>query len=285
MAIFLRNDKYLTDQGCYIMKSTRGINTSSHTHDFLEIVYAFSGNSLHVVDGIQYNVSTGDLLFVDIGCTHSFTCNKCFSYVNIILKPEFISGELKGTDNAFSLLELEDFKDLRQIVDTNNRLCHFDPLESKFFESYINLALSEQETDNAGKELMLRSVFNSLLIFAFRKMALPMKMQSRIDTGLLDFIKANCTKRLSLYKFAADCHYSPAHFCRLFKKQTGQTFTEYVTSCRLERAAELLADTEISVEDVCVEAGFTNRTKFFKDFGKKFGCSPLKYKKSKSNTF
>ena len=283
MAVFNRNNKYFTDQSCYITKATRGVNTPLHTHDFLEIVYVFSGNSLHTVNGMQYAASAGDLLFIDLGCTHSFTCGKRFSYANIILKPEFISREPQGFNNAFSLLQLDDFKDLRQVVDPSNRLVHLSPEESELFEGFIKLVLSEQNANNGGKELLLRSVFNALLIFTFRKMALPMKEEGEIGVQLLDYLKANCTQRLSLEKISADCHYSPAHFSRLFKKYTGQTFTQYVTSCRLDVACRLLCETEMSVDEICSESGFTNRTKFFTSFEEKFGCTPLKYRKTIKN--
>ncbi len=284
MALNFENNQYYTDEGCFIMVNS-GASTPLHTHDFLEIVYVFSGNSLQVVDGIEYPVSAGDLLFINLGSSHSFTCTKRFSYANIILKPEFIGEGLQGTNNAFSLLELEDFKDLYSLVDRNNLRVRLTAEESRQFEALIGLALSEQTSDNPGKNLMLRSVFNALLTFTFRKMSLPMKKNDYIGEELLSYIRENCARRLSLNEIATDNHYSPAYFSRLFKNRTGQTFTEFVFSCRLDAAAKLLTTTDLSVGDICSEVGFSDRTKFFRLFSVRFGCSPLQYKKKKSNTF
>jgi AraC-like DNA-binding protein len=237
------------------------------------------------VDGREYQVSAGDLLFVNLGSTHSFTCGKRFSYANLILKPEFINDGLRGTDNAFALLELEDYKDLDCLVDRNNLLVHLSAEESRQFEALIGLALSEQRAENPGKDLMLRSVFNALLTFTFRKMSLPMKKNDHIGEELLSYIRENCARRLSLNEIAADNHYSPAYFSRLFKNRTGQTFTDFVFSCRLDAAAKLLTTTDLSVGEICSEVGFSDRTKFFKLFYNRFGTSPLQYKKTKSNTF
>ncbi len=284
MALNFENNQYYTDEGCFIMVNS-GVSTPLHTHDFLEIVYVFSGSSLQALDGTEYTVSAGDLLFINLGSSHSFTCSKRFSYANITLKPEFISEGLEGTDNAFSLLELEDFKDLGGLVDRSNLLVHLTAEESRQFEALIELALSEQTNENPGKELMLRSVFNALLTFTFRKMSLPMKKEDGIGIELLDFIKSNCAQHISLEKIASANHYNPAYFSRLFKKKTGMTFTEFVTTCRLDNAARLLSTTELSVGDVCTEVGFSNRTKFFRLFTDRFGTTPLKYKKLKTNTF
>ncbi len=280
MALSFENNRYRTDEGCYIAKNYDGKSTALHTHDFLEIVYVFSGSSLQVVDGIEYTASQGDLLFINLGSTHSFTCSKRFSYANITLKPEFINEGLAGTENAFSLLDLEDFKELKTQVDRNSLLAHLSPDESRRFEGLIDLALSEQNGNKPGKELMLRSVFNAILTFTFRKMSLPMKKEDGISTELLRFIKGNCAQHISLEKIATDNHYSPAYFSRLFKAKTGQTFTKYVTACRLELAGKLLMETDLSVGDICLETGFSNRTKFFKEFCERFGTSPLKYRKN-----
>ncbi len=279
MALNFENNHYYTDENCYIALN-HGRNTPTHTHDFLEIVYVFSGSSLQIVDGTEYTASAGDLLFINLGSSHSFTCSKRFSYANIILKPEFISSALLGTDNAFSLLELEDFRELKEKVDRKSLLAHLSPEESKRFEALIDLAVSEQKNENPGKELMLRSAFNALLTFTFRKMSLPMRKNEGIGDRLLDYIRLNCTQHISIEKLAADNHYNRTYFSRLFKAKTGQTFTEYVTSCRLELAAKLLKDTDLIVSDICTQAGFSNRTKFFKEFSEKYGLSPLKYRKN-----
>lgn len=279
MALNFENNHYYTDEGCFITLSD-GRTTTTHTHDFLEIVYVFSGSSLQIVDGTEYTASAGDLLFINLGSSHSFTCSKRFSYANIILKPEFINSALLGTDNAFSLLELEDFRELKEKVDRTSLLAHLNPEECGRFEALIDLAISEQKADEAGKEVMLRSAFNALLTFTFRKMSLPIRKNDGIGDRLLDSIRLNCTQHISIEKLAADNHYNPTYFSRLFKAKTGQTFTEYVISCRLELAARLLKETELSVSDICLEVGFSNRTKFFKEFSKKYELSPLKYRKN-----
>ena len=282
MAITQLNNKFFSDEGCYISYGSHAVDNPEHTHDFLEIVYIVSGSSLQFVDGREYQVSAGDLLFVNLGSPHCFTCGKRFTYANLILKPEFINEELQGTDNAFALLELDDYKDLGSLVDRSNLLVHLTAEESRQFEALIGLAYSEQKTENPGKNLMLRSVFNALLTFTFRKMSLPMKKNDSIGEELLTYIRENCARRLTLNEIAADNHYSPAYFSRLFKNRTGQTFTEFVFSCRIDAAAKLLTTTDLSVENICTEVGFSNRTKFFKEFTEKYGLSPLKYRKTQN---
>ena len=72
------------------------------------------------------------------------------------------------------------------------------------------------------------------------------------------------------------------NFSRLFKKQTGYTFTEYLTSCRIDLACRLLKETELKVSDIAAESGFSDRTKFYKVFSEKMGMTPKHYRKSKT---
>ena len=75
-----------------------------------------------------------------------------------------------------------------------------------------------------------------------------------------------CVGVSTLEALAEKCFYNPSYFSRAFKAYAGVTFSEYLTECRIERAKELLSATELSIETVIGESGYSNRTKFFADF-------------------
>ncbi len=277
----MRLNKYYISEGCYINKVQSGNNTPLHTHDFLEIVYIFSGAGVHIINNEEYPVRAGDALFINLGDTHSFNVPDKISYVDIIIKPEFISESLKGVENAFALLDIEDFKTFSKTVDQTNRLLRFSMSERKEIENLILLALKEQENSLPGKELMLHSLINTLLTFVFRKMALPMKQSVGVGNELLEYIKNHCAEPITMEETAHRHHYNSAYFSRLFKKQTGHTFTEYLYACRIDLACKLLEDTELDVSDIVAEVGFSNRTKFYKEFSNRVGTTPRRYRQGK----
>lgn len=274
-------NKYYIDENCYVSCIKNGGSTPEHTHDFLEICYIFGGRSVHYINSAAHPVGAGDAIFINYGSTHRIEAMGKMSYADIIIKPEFISESLKGVENAFALLELDGFKDFSKTVDRRDRILHFSGEERKRLESLILLAHEEQEKEKAGKELMLHSLFNSILILIFRRMALPMKKDAGIGDDMLSFIKANCSEPLTLEEIAEANHYNAAYFSRLFKKQTGHTFTEYLSHCRIDLAKQLLIETELKVGDIAAEVGFSDRTKFFRAFAEQAGTTPLKYRKDK----
>lgn len=279
MNVYYKQNKYYIESPCHINMGYTSQSIEEHTHDFLEIVYMFKGSAHHFVDDCEYVLSEGDLLFINYNSKHRFTVNNSVIYADIIIKPEFVDASLSGTENAFDLLQLENFKEFTQKVDKANCFHHFSRDERGRFEPLIKIILNEQSQNLAGGEMIMHSAVNTILTFVFRKMALPMSDKFQMGTKLLKYIKENCNEHITLEKVAQENHYSTAHLSRLFKKQTGCTFTEYLTNCRLEYACKLLRETELSVTQVCNEVGFSDRTKFHKLFLAKTGATPLKYKK------
>ena len=280
MPLKLEQNKYYIDEGYYISKGVCDKTYPEHTHDFLEIVYMFSGRAMHIIDGYEYLTEAGDALFINYGSTHRFEVLEKLTYANILIKPEFISENLQGVENAFALLELDSFKEFSQIVDRNDRVMHFSATERQQVENLILLALAEQEVDRPGKALILRSLLNTLLTLVFRKMAMPMRKETAIGPELLRYIRENCGSPLTMEEIAAENHYHPAYFSRLFKKRTGYNFTAYLTECRLDLACRLLRETDRNIGDIVTEVGFSDRTKFFRAFSAHTGMTPLKYRKS-----
>lgn len=73
---------------------------------------------------------------------------------------------------------------------------------------------------------------------------------------------------------------SDAYLGRLFKKQEGVTFVEYLTAFRIEEACQLLAHSEKSINQISDEVGFSNSSYFYMVFKKKRGVTPNQYREN-----
>jgi len=92
------------------------------------------------------------------------------------------------------------------------------------------------------------------------------------------FLAESHEGHVSLKEVAAQVNLSPCHFCAVFKKQTGVTFSQYRTRKRLEKARELLLDAERRVSDVAFDSGFESIPYFNRAFRRWFGCSPSEFR-------
>lgn len=84
----------------------------------------------------------------------------------------------------------------------------------------------------------------------------------------------NLRRKITLEEVADHLYLNSSYFSRLFKKETGETFVEYMTRMKMERAREMLSDTSAAVEEVALALGYDNRSYFVKLFKKYYGISP-----------
>ncbi len=95
-----------------------------------------------------------------------------------------------------------------------------------------------------------------------------------------DLMDARYRDRLDVTRLARAAHLSPAHFSREFRKTFGETPHQYLLTRRLERAAELLRNTDRSVATICMDVGLRSVGSFTTSFGRAYGMTPTVYRAS-----
>ena len=83
---------------------------------------------------------------------------------------------------------------------------------------------------------------------------------------------------LPLGEVARAAGLSESHFCRVFKKETGWTLTDYITQCRIGWAQRELLHPTARISDVAFNVGFQSLAQFNRSFARMTGCSPSAYR-------
>lgn len=83
---------------------------------------------------------------------------------------------------------------------------------------------------------------------------------------------------LSVESLCSHLHLSPTYFSTLFKRETGMSFTAYVTEVRMEQAARLLRDTGEKTYLIAEQTGYTDPNYFSYVFKRHFGMTPSKFR-------
>jgi two-component system response regulator YesN len=83
---------------------------------------------------------------------------------------------------------------------------------------------------------------------------------------------------LSLNEVAASAHLSASHFSSVFSQETCQTFKEYLTEIRINKAKELLRMTALRSADIAYQVGYNDPHYFSSVFKKNTGVSPIEFR-------
>ena len=103
----------------------------------------------------------------------------------------------------------------------------------------------------------------------------------QLVASIQNYVQKHLAEDLSLTVIANYVNYNESHVSRLFKRITGENLTEYIMSCRIARARQLLQQTEDTVQVISRKAGFHTSQYFSSAFRKSVGVSPNEYRAQK----
>ncbi len=97
--------------------------------------------------------------------------------------------------------------------------------------------------------------------------------------NIKSYIEDNLEFDIKISHIAKLFHYNEQYFGRFFKKETGKSFSDYLSLRRLIKAANLLKNTDDTILLIANKSGFNNVTYFNKVFKKMYGITPSEYRK------
>jgi two-component system response regulator YesN len=83
-----------------------------------------------------------------------------------------------------------------------------------------------------------------------------------------------------LEECASRLNYHPVYVSRILKKETGLSFSEYLSRFRMSMAKKWLTDTEMRVSEIANRLNYTNSSTFIRYFNKSEGITPGQYRKA-----
>ncbi|KQN97714.1 response regulator transcription factor [Paenibacillus sp. Leaf72] len=94
------------------------------------------------------------------------------------------------------------------------------------------------------------------------------------------YIQTHIGEKIAMDEMAHRLNLNPSHFSRIFKQETGETFVEFVTRTKMEKAKELLNQSDMTVVEIAEQLGYEHTSYFIKLFRNASGMSPNEFRKS-----
>lgn len=107
--------------------------------------------------------------------------------------------------------------------------------------------------------------------------ALDSTYHERIISSAKQYLTAHLTDA-SLEEAAISVNLSPGYFSRLFHKVTGETFSDYLTGCRMKKAAEYLHGTNYKTYEISLMVGYDNPKNFTRAFKQYYHVTPREFR-------
>jgi two-component system response regulator YesN len=244
------------------------------------------------LSALQYKFYTGNNSILNIG-----DLNKMM-HSNDAVTPGY--NDLYLTENALmSSIRLGDLASTKQIADNlfemfNTEKKHaveyvqsvcieflFTALRSAYEsgDDFSKIGLNQKdiiERINAiGSIHSLKNDMNGVLLQMARYYAQKYNSnKSSAVNKIQDIVKRRYGEELSLVKISEEVHFTPSYISQIFKQETGTTLIEFITKTRVEKARELLKNTDHMISEIATMVGFENPHYFSSVFKKYVGVRP-----------
>lgn len=246
----------------------------SHFHDRYEIYYLLSGERFYFIDNRMHLVQAGDLVFIDRYALHQTRDTGISHHERILISFAHEAVEHIGSDIDHLMSEL---------FIRGGQIIRFYGEEKKRIEAHLYEMLQEEKGQRPLHELHLTTLLVQLMIRAARNVPQTPEQRDVFHPTLREIIGWISVHfrdpALKLEQVSERFAISKYYLCRLFKQDTGYTFTHYVNLLRIREAQRLLRETDDKVMTICEQSGFENIHHFCRVFKQVSHMSPLQYRK------
>lgn len=186
-----------------------------------------------------------------------------------------ISDELVNPVSLFELFLSMIYLLEEHLTDLYKKTDEEFKFQKKQYVSQIHNAASKGELVQNMKHIMIKE------ISSYEK--IQYNKDSRYISLAKQYIYDHIDKNITLNDVAEMLFINPSYFSTLFKKETGETFSNYITGMRIKRSKELLKNLKYSISDVSNMVGYQDAKYFGKVFQKYVGINPSQFRKLYTN--
>lgn len=253
---------------------------SQHWHEELEWIYVEYGSLQLTIGGLLFTVNSGECCFINSGQLHEIKSKGKSLHHAIVFNPGFLD---------FALYDSCQHQFIRPI--TSGKLLFppfcaaLSPEIHRQILSHMREIIRLYQEPSACRPLSIKlHILHTIeLLFqgnCFLENTLSLKGKDSLDKlkQVIEYIHENLAVSISLQSLADICFMSPNYFCRYFKQEIGKTPITFINECRIEKACQLLSESNVPVSQVSLSVGFDNFSYFIRKFREYKGMTPKAYR-------
>lgn len=244
---------------------------TKHFHPDFELIFIMEGTAAITLYDKKYVLKKEDIVLINSSIPHSIQCDVQTIISRAFYSYQLVADIMEDENCLFYCNSIEDvchsYEELRDIFG-EIIYCHVqddhktDCLQDSLLYKLLDCVIEHYQIQNSGKGMNNKNNDERML-------------------RIIHFVNKNFQSTLSLNELAEQLYVSTSTLSRLFKKQTGVYFADYVNQTRVRYAMNDLLYTDKNITKVAVDCGFSNPSVFNKVFRKMYGLAPSEYRYSK----
>ena len=280
---FIVDSRKMLDEGKLITvrTHTRFVHFPAHRHNFIEVLYVCEGSVTNIIDGKKVVVGKGELLFLNQYTRHELLpAGENDIAINFMILPEFfdVAYSMTGRNNV-----LADFlvNILRQDEERGQYL-YFKVSEvlqiQNLLENMIYSLVTGKGENNRINQTTMGLIFLYLVdSVQYVEMRVPNQYENMISMTTLDYIEQKY-KTATLTELCELLHLPMHVLSKMIKKTTGFNFKELLQRKRLNKAVELMCETDLPISDIIAAVGYENNSYFHRVFKEHYHMTPRAFR-------
>lgn len=256
-----------------------------HRHTFFELIYIAKGSGTQQVNNHSLEYCQDNLFLLMPQDVHYFKCTTTTSFLFIRFNDIYLDGQKVKAEHT-SLGEW--VPKMEYIFQNNNHLpgCILREQSDKpLVRALVDAIIREYVNQKTLHKEIVQQLVNTLLTVVARNisLSLPEKRQesSTLSLDILNYIHQNIysPELLKAANIAGHFNISLNYISEYFKKQTGENLQQYITTYKLRLVETRLQYSDMRMNEIVSELGFTDESHLHRTFKKYKGLSPSEFRR------
>jgi len=240
-----------------------------HYHPEYELIWTKTSTGRRFIGSNITEYKPGELIFLGKNIPHCWITPHSSEQMVVQMKEDFLGVDFLKTPECIALKNMleESYRGLQFFGETKRKTQQKMQglLEKKSFERILLLLEILNDLANSTEfEYLSNDNFDT---------ATNRKEINRIQT-IYNYIHQNFNQEVTLDEAISLVNLSKSAFCKFIKRKTNKTFSQIVNQVRLQKAMNLLLETDEPIMQICFDVGYNDPSYFFKQFQKETGFSP-----------
>lgn len=247
----------------------KGLNRALQFRPELELLFLISGTADVEIKDTTYHLEQEEFLLINSGTPHTLCCSSNAIFANATFSQSLLAQTAYENKNLFLFsTHIKKNADYHEVIQLIREIIYNEVYPNHKSTCYMLSLL-----------LKLMDFLVEHYQIDITKEATPQESDDYRVQEIIKYVCQNYREDLSLSDLAEQMYTSKSTLSRLFKKQTGTYFTDYVNQIRIRSSVQDLMHTDKNITRIALDNGFSNPSAFHRVFTGYYKQSPSEFKK------